>query len=47
MANPLLALRDFGQSVWYDNIRRSLIASGEFQKMVAEDGVAGVTSGTP
>jgi len=44
MGNPLLALRDQGQSVWYDNVRRGLITSGEFQKMVAEDGVAGVTS---
>src|SRR3990172_2418947 len=44
MANPLVELRRFGQSVWYDNIQRGLITSGEFQKMVAEDGVAGVTS---
>src|SRR3990170_5884692 len=44
MANPLVELRRFGQSVWYDNIQRGLITSGDFQKMVAEDGVAGVTS---
>lgn len=44
MGNPLLQLRDHGQSVWYDNVRRGLITSGEFQKMVDGDGVAGVTS---
>lgn len=44
MANRLLELRQLGQSVWYDNIRRGLITSGEFQRMVEEDGVAGVTS---
>ncbi len=44
MANPLLELSRLGQSVWYDNVRRGLITSGEFQRMVAGDGVAGVTS---
>jgi len=44
MANPLLELRRLGQSVWYDNIRRGLITSGEFQRMVDEDAVSGVTS---
>jgi len=44
MSNPLLELPKLGQSVWYDNMRRGLITSGEFQRMVDEDGVAGVTS---
>ncbi|HEU4760592.1 MAG TPA: bifunctional transaldolase/phosoglucose isomerase, partial [Dehalococcoidia bacterium] len=44
MSNPLLKLRELGQSVWYDNVRRGLITSGEFQRMVERDGVAGVTS---
>jgi transaldolase/glucose-6-phosphate isomerase len=42
--NPLVALQREGQSVWYDNIRRSLISSGELQRLVDEDGVLGVTS---
>jgi len=42
--NPLVALHDFGQSVWYDNISRDLIASGELARLIAEDGVLGVTS---
>ncbi|MEW6299250.1 MAG: bifunctional transaldolase/phosoglucose isomerase [Thermodesulfobacteriota bacterium] len=44
MDNPLVALQKFGQSVWYDNIRRSLITSGELQAMVEHDGLLGVTS---
>jgi transaldolase/glucose-6-phosphate isomerase len=44
MGNRLLEIRKFGQSIWYDNVRRGLITSGELQKMVTEDGVAGVTS---
>ncbi|MCS6927659.1 MAG: transaldolase, partial [Candidatus Binatia bacterium] len=44
MENPLVALQKFGQSVWYDNIRRSLITSGELQAMVEHDGLLGVTS---
>ncbi len=44
MAHPLLDVRRFGQSIWYDNIRRSLIASGELARMVADDGLLGVTS---
>ncbi|HET9743735.1 MAG TPA: bifunctional transaldolase/phosoglucose isomerase [Terriglobales bacterium] len=42
--NPLKALSSFGQSVWLDYIRRSLITSGELQRLIDEDGLAGVTS---
>jgi transaldolase / glucose-6-phosphate isomerase len=42
--NPLQALRDYGQSVWLDYIRRSLIESGELQRLIARDGLAGMTS---
>ena len=44
MENPLLQIHKLGQSVWYDNIRRSLITSGELQALVEQDGVCGVTS---
>jgi len=43
-ANPLLDLAALGQSVWLDFIRRSSIDSGELARLVAEDGVRGVTS---
>ena len=44
LENPLRALQLFGQSVWLDSIRRSLLTSGELQRLVDEDGVRGVTS---
>ncbi|MBZ5618942.1 MAG: bifunctional transaldolase/phosoglucose isomerase [Acidobacteriia bacterium] len=43
-ANPLRALGQYGQSVWLDFIRRSLITSGELQRLIREDGLRGVTS---
>ncbi len=42
--NPLLELAALGQSVWLDFIRRSLLDSGELARLVAEDGIRGVTS---
>jgi transaldolase/glucose-6-phosphate isomerase len=42
--NPVASLRQYGQSAWLDFIRRSHIAGGELQRMVAEDGLGGVTS---
>ena len=44
MSNPLLELRQQGQSVWFDNIGRGMIMSGEMQRLIAEDGVRGMTS---
>ncbi|MFM9882901.1 MAG: bifunctional transaldolase/phosoglucose isomerase [Burkholderiales bacterium] len=43
-ANPLQALLGHGQSVWLDYIRRSLITSGELDRLIAQDGLRGVTS---
>lgn len=40
----LKALERFGQSIWLDFIRRSLISSGELKGLVEEDGLRGVTS---
>jgi transaldolase/glucose-6-phosphate isomerase len=42
--NHLLELASFGQSVWLDQMRRSLLTSGELKRMVEEDGLSGVTS---
>jgi transaldolase len=44
MTNPLVQLKTQGQSVWYDNIDRSQLASGAFKRMLDEDGVLGVTA---
>jgi transaldolase / glucose-6-phosphate isomerase len=42
--NPLLTLTEFGQSVWLDYIRRSLLTSGELRRLIDEDGLRGMTS---
>jgi transaldolase / glucose-6-phosphate isomerase len=42
--NPPVDVQQFGQSIWYDNIRRSLIENGELKRMIEEDGVLGITS---
>src|SRR5690606_7936688 len=42
--NPVAALRRYGQSVWLDYLRRSLIDSGELARLIREDGLGGVTS---
>src|ERR1700678_3260413 len=42
--NPLVQLQNFGQSIWLDYIRRDLMASGELQRLISEDGLRGMTS---
>ncbi len=44
MSNPWKSVAVFGQSLWYDNISRSLLASGRLAAMIDEYGVKGVTS---
>ena len=41
---PTRALLDEGQSLWLDYIRRSLLASGDLQRLIDEDGLRGMTS---
>ena len=42
--NPLQKLAQYGQSVWLDYIRRSLMTSGQLRRLVEEDGLGGMTS---
>jgi transaldolase / glucose-6-phosphate isomerase len=42
--NSLRSLLELGQSLWLDDLRRSLFTSGEFSRLIAEDGLRGVTS---
>ena len=42
--NPLLRLSQLGQSLWYDYITRDLVASGRLARLIAEDGLRGMTS---
>ena len=41
--NPLHELSAAGQSPWLDSVRRTLITSGELQRLI-DDGITGVTS---
>lgn len=42
--NPLVALGRLGQSPWYDFITRDLVTSGELARLIAEDGLRGMTT---
>lgn len=42
--DPLFILRKLGQSIWYDNLRKGLVTSGELKRMIDEYGITGVTS---
>lgn len=42
--SPTLAVRDHGQSLWYDYIRADLMDSGELDRLIRDDGLAGLTS---
>lgn len=44
MGNPLTELKTQGQSVWYDNLNRELIATGRLQTLINDDGISGGTS---
>jgi transaldolase / glucose-6-phosphate isomerase len=43
MKNQVQQLLDAGQSVWLDNVRRSMFASGELKRLI-ENGLRGMTS---
>jgi transaldolase/glucose-6-phosphate isomerase len=42
--NPLKALQQYGQSIWFDYVRRNLLTSGELTRLIKEDGLRGMTS---
>lgn len=42
--HPLRGLGELGQSVWLDYIRRDAIESGDFERLIQDDGLRGVTS---
>lgn len=44
MTNPLAQLPALGQSVWLDFVSRPLLEKGELRRLIAEDGIRGVTS---
>ncbi len=42
--NPPVDVQQFGQSIWYDNIRRSMLENGDLKRLLDDDGVLGITS---
>jgi transaldolase len=42
--NSLQQIKQFGQSIWLDNLSRTLIQEGGLQRLIDDDGVSGVTS---
>ncbi len=44
MTNPFVELLEVGQSLWYDNIQRSLLVNGELDGLIQRGEIRGVTS---
>lgn len=42
--NPLVELHAWGQSFWYDNMRRKFLHDGTIANLIARDGLRGITS---
>lgn len=42
--NPLKSLLTYGQSPWLDFIQRNILLNGELSRLIAEDGLRGMTS---
>jgi len=42
--NPLVRLGELGQSPWLDYITRDLLQTGELQRLIAQDGLRGMTT---
>ena len=42
--SPILHLKDYGQSVWMDNLSRDILQSGELKRLITSRNVHGVTS---
>ena len=38
--NPLKKLEAFGQSIWFDSIRRNLLTDGELDRLIDENGAS-------
>src|SRR4051795_7870217 len=44
MSNPLVELAKTGQSIWFDQMERRLVTSGDLTRMIDEDDLRGLTS---
>jgi transaldolase len=43
-ANHILDVKQYGQSIWMDNLTRDLIETGELQHLIEHQGIRGLTS---
>jgi len=41
--NPMMEIKNLGQSIWLDYVQRALFTSGEFQQLIDNDGDCGVS----
>ncbi|HEY5107413.1 MAG TPA: bifunctional transaldolase/phosoglucose isomerase [Caulobacteraceae bacterium] len=44
MTNPLKLLGEAGQAVWLDYLHRKILENGELKRLIADDGLTGMTS---
>ncbi len=42
--HPVRKLQQIGQSIWLDNLSRTLIQSGQLKRLIVEEGITGITS---
>lgn len=42
--SPIFAIKNYGQSIWMDNLSRDLIESGELKQLITSRDVQGITS---
>ncbi|MCB0166437.1 MAG: transaldolase [Anaerolineae bacterium] len=42
--NPLLTIKEYGQSIWLDYLSRPLVESGQLRRLIRADGLSGMTS---
>jgi transaldolase len=42
--NHLLEIKEYGQSIWMDNLTRDIVQSGELKDLVENKGICGITS---
>ncbi len=42
--NPTIEVQKYGQSLWYDNLSREMIQSGELRMLIDQYGIVGMTS---
>ncbi len=42
--NPLVSLGEIGQSAWFDYITRELLQTGQLERLIAQDGLRGMTT---